>query len=395
MKKYRTDFRIAYCLTTIFSVMLAAIPSSIVLIIFELVWKNSSGLKQDILFVLLAFILPILLTLVAVLDLVKIHRFLQPYPKVTLNSKTRLYEPPQNLPPLVLARYIYHADFAELGTTNFVHDELDMSQAMQATVLDLIDRGNLQLDVQNQQKVLVATHYEGLAEFELEFINLLFDKEISLPLDKVYKAFQIDQTSFDDLDKVTVDEIKRYRRLLLGRFVSQKLRIRDLVEKEIKNLGLPSLYHDLTSKQEQAKLTTLKMIPFISIGSLWVLPLLSLNDLHIWLWFYPILAAILTYYYTKIDLATDNRIAILTPEGLEAKHLWSSFRRMLLEIGDFKKKSTQNIILWNRYIVYAVFFGIVQAADTELGTFDLALSRQMDEEILESLQKDSPKTEQG
>lgn len=391
MKKYRSDFWISYLITVFFSGMLAAGPSMFIIVLVQFMLQKASEQERKYVMVIFQFLLPVLLVLIAVWGMIKMAKILSPYPKRVFDSQIRLYEPPQELAPLILARYVYHADFAELGGMNFTHDELDFSQVMQATVLDLIDRGNLKLEKEDEQKFLSVKDYDGLADFELEFLSLLFDKEVRLPLSAIYKAFQINEDDFKDVSPLTVDDIKYYRRGLLGRYVSQKLRIRDLVEKELKQLNLSPLYHDETSQCAYERLTVLKLFPYFSSGSLWVMPLLALSELHVWLWVYPIFAILLTYFYTKLDLASDNRRAILKPEGQEVKYLWTSFRRMLAEIGNFKERSTDDIVLWNRYIVYAVFFGIVQIADTELGTFELPLRYQEDEVIFENLSQGTPR----
>ena len=74
----------------------------------------------------------------------------------------RLYEPPQNLPPLVLAKALYQLDFERMVISR-EKGPLKLNHLIQATILDLIDRGNLRLTRNENGETLTCLHYEGLA----------------------------------------------------------------------------------------------------------------------------------------------------------------------------------------------------------------------------------------
>ena len=82
----------------------------------------------------------------------------------------RLYEPPQNLPPFVLAKALYQLDFEQMVIYR-EKGQLKFNHLIQATMLDLIDRGNLRLTRDESGGTLICLHHEGLADFELKFIE--------------------------------------------------------------------------------------------------------------------------------------------------------------------------------------------------------------------------------
>ena len=49
--------------------------------------------------------------------------------------------------------------------------QLKFNHLIQATILDLIDRGNIRLTRDENGETLTCLHYEGLADFELKFIE--------------------------------------------------------------------------------------------------------------------------------------------------------------------------------------------------------------------------------
>ena len=106
----------------------------------------------------------------------------------------RLYEPPQNLPPLVLAKALYQLDFERMVMSR-EKGQLKFNHLIQATMLDLIDRGNLRLTRDDNGETLTCLHYEGLADFELKFIEMIFDQESAINISEVFSKYKIDKVA--------------------------------------------------------------------------------------------------------------------------------------------------------------------------------------------------------
>ena len=63
--------------------------------------------------------------------------------KTSFSDQARLYEVPQDLPPMLVALNIYDVDIEKVGPLCKAKRALLFSNLIQATLLDLVDRGNL------------------------------------------------------------------------------------------------------------------------------------------------------------------------------------------------------------------------------------------------------------
>lgn len=106
----------------------------------------------------------------------------------------RLYEPPQNLPPFVLAKALYQLDFEQMVMSR-EKGQLKFNHLIQATILDLIDRGNLRLTRDENGETLTCLHHEGLADFELKFIEMIFDQKTEIRISEVFSKYKINQAA--------------------------------------------------------------------------------------------------------------------------------------------------------------------------------------------------------
>ena len=73
--------------------------------------------------------------------------------------------------------------------------QLTFNHLIQATMLDLIDRGNLRLTRDENGETLTCLHYEGLADFELKFIEMIFDQESAINISEVFSKYKIDKVA--------------------------------------------------------------------------------------------------------------------------------------------------------------------------------------------------------
>ncbi len=71
--------------------------------------------------------------------------------------------------PLVLAENIYAVDMEDVDPTRGGKAVLNFENMVQATLLDLLDRGNLLLQGDAENPVLQIATYDGLADFERRF----------------------------------------------------------------------------------------------------------------------------------------------------------------------------------------------------------------------------------
>ena len=203
---------------------------------------------------LLLKVVPIVSVLLFILAFIPWIRYFISTRTRRISKGVRLYEPPQNLPPLVLAKALYQLDFERMVMSR-EKGQLKFNHLIQATMLDLIDRGNLRLTRDENGETLTCLHYEGLADFELKFIEMIFDQESKINIREVFSKYKIDKVALKKDFRAAKSDTQRDRIRKVGNEVQSLLKkdaqqLSKGVEKEIVKLGLPSYFRDLSEKEE-------------------------------------------------------------------------------------------------------------------------------------------------
>ena len=137
--------------------------------------------------------LPLALVLVGLISLAFYIAFhLSTKPRATFPKHARLYEIPQDLPPMVIASNVFSVDLTELNPTKKQETALKFENLIQATLLDLIDRGNLVFTDDTKQPQLQRVTDKGLSDFEQEFLNMAMGDNNQILLKNLFSDFKID-----------------------------------------------------------------------------------------------------------------------------------------------------------------------------------------------------------
>ena len=91
----------------------------------------------------------------------------------------RIYEAPQDLSPLVLAKNIYNQSFDKTGLSE-ESGHLKFKNTVQAIILDLIDRGYIAYSQEIGVDTLRRISKVGLVDYEFDFLEMLFDDRIEI-----------------------------------------------------------------------------------------------------------------------------------------------------------------------------------------------------------------------
>ena len=290
----------------------------------------------------------------------------------------RLYEPPQNLPPLVLAKALYQLDFERMVMSR-EKGQLKFNHLIQATMLDLIDRGNLRLTRDENGETLTCLHYEGLADFELKFIEMIFDQETEINISEVFSRYKIDKAALKKDFRAAKSDTQRDRIRKVGSAVQSLLKkdaqqLSKGVDKEIAKLGLPSYFRDLTEKEEALSKTGcalhfwLLLILFVSMCFLSFGFGSYLSSFYFWM--IVLLVVFFIPFYIVVKLREDHLQSL---ENLDAQFKWMAFRNMIESIPNFNQAELESVILWNRILVYATMYGQAKKVSQVLQNHQISL----------------------
>ena len=307
-------------------------------------------------------VIPIVSILLFVLAFIPWIRYMISTRTRRISKGVRLYEPPQNLPPFVLAKALYQLDFEQM----VIYREkgpLTVNHLIQASILDLIDRGNLRLTRDNNGRTLTCLHHEGLADFELQFIDMLFNQETEIRISEVFSKYKINQAALKKDFRAATSDTQRDRIRKVGSDVRSLLQkdaqqLSKGVEKEIAKLGLPSYFRDLSETEAAFSKTGcalhfwLLLILFVSMCFLSFGFGSHLSSYYFWI--ILCLVLLLIPFYIVVKRREDHLQSL---ENLDSQFQWMAFRNMIESIPNFNQAELESVVLWNRILVYATMYG--------------------------------------
>lgn len=292
---------------------------------------------------------------------------------------SRLYDIPQNLAPLVLAQNVYNQRF-DISGLNSVTYPISFNHMVQATILDLIDRGNLSFNQSTGEPILEFVKSDGLADFEVAFIDMLFDGQSQVKEKDMFSRYYINKDEIESQYKKANNRTERDKLRSIGRnirslFLEDATRVTQGVENQEKKLGLPSLYRQLTPSETHlssvANIMFISLYVLIAIGFFLLSIGFSSNLSFLYLLiFFPVITIHFIY-----RLQINGRVkGCLVPENSDIYYQWHSFNNMIKSIGQFNQAELQSIVLWNRILVYATLYGQAKKVSDVLKRYNIHLS---------------------
>ncbi len=279
-------------------------------------------------------------------------------PSVKYAKNHRLYEPPMELEPMVLSEAVYSTSLDEVSPLTKGAGKFTFDQLIQATLLDVIDRGNVSIISEGDAVGLRLVKEDGLSSFEKDCLNLAFSGKKEETLSNLFADYKVSDSLYRRAKVSDEKRIQAKGRQLKSSFEEVLNQMQEGVRNRVIFWGLPDYYRLLTGGEKALQvgmgvLTILSL--FIGFG-------LFLYSLDVYGYLYiplPILGflglVLAVFYYWKLRL--DNRDGVLNEAGAEVYYLWTSFENMLREIARLDQAELESIVVWNRLLVYATLFG--------------------------------------
>ena len=279
-------------------------------------------------------------------------------PSVKYAKNHRLYEPPMELEPMVLSEAVYSTSIEEVSPLIKGAGKFTFNQLIQATLLDVIDRGNVSIILEGDAVTLRLVKEDGLASFERTCLNLVFSGKKDVAVSDLFADYRVSESLYRGAKATDEKRIQTKGRKLKYSFERALKEMQEGVKDRVSFLGLPAYYRPLTSGEKvlQVSMGVSTIFPLIIGFGLFLYSL----DVHGYLYLpLPILGSLglmlAVFYYWKIRL--DNRDGVLNEAGAEVYYLWTSFENMLREIARLDQAELESIVVWNRLLVYATLFG--------------------------------------
>ena len=279
-------------------------------------------------------------------------------PSVKYAKNHRIYEPPMELEPMVLSEAVYSTSLEEVSPLTKGAGKFTFDQLIQATLLDVIDRGNVSIISEGDAVGLRLVKEDGLSSFEKDCLNLAFSGKKEETLSNLFADYKVSDSLYRRAKVSDEKRIQAKGRQLKSSFEEVLNQMQEGVRNRVTFWRLPDYYRPLTGGEKALQvgmgvLTILSL--FIGFG-------LFLYSLDVYGYLYiplPILGflglVLAVFYYWKLRL--DNRDGVLNEAGAEVYYLWTSFENMLREIARLDQAELESIVVWNRLLVYATLFG--------------------------------------
>ena len=279
-------------------------------------------------------------------------------PSVKYAKNHRIYEPPMELEPMVLSEAVYSTSLEEVSPLVKGAGKFTFDQLIQATLLDVIDRGNVSIISEGDAVGLKLVKEDGLSSFEKDCLNLAFSGKKEETLSNLFADYKVSDSLYRRAKVSDEKRIQAKGSQLKSSFEEVLKEMQEGVRNRVTFWGLPDYYRPLTGGEKalQVGMGVLTILPlFIGFG-------LFLYSLDVYGYLYlllPILGflglVLAVFYYWKLRL--DNRDGVLNEAGAEVYYLWTSFENMLREIARLDQAELESIVVWNRLLVYATLFG--------------------------------------
>ncbi|WP_203212636.1 DUF2207 domain-containing protein [Streptococcus mitis] len=279
-------------------------------------------------------------------------------PSVKYAKNHRIYEPPMELEPMVLSEAVYSTSLEEVSPLTKGAGKFTFDQLIQATLLDVIDRGNVSIISEGDAVGLRLVKEDGLSSFEIDCLNLAFSGKKEATLSNLFADYKVSDSLYRRAKASDEKRIQAKGLQLKSSFEEVLNQMQEGVRNRVIFWGLPDYYRPLTGGEKALQL---------GMGVLTILPLfigfgLFLYSLDVYGYLFlplPILGflglVLAVFYYWKLRL--DNRDGVLNEAGAEVYYLWTSFENMLREIARLDQAELESIVVWNRLLVYATLFG--------------------------------------
>ena len=301
----------------------------------ETKWADEANAKRTRARVLMIAI-NVGIALIGVFMLTKTKKYigiLKENKKIVPQTKVDYYRdiPDENAVPADAA-FLYY-----FGTNGI---RANISKIFSATLLDLCLKKYLEFEVNNTKKV---------EEVKVKLLN----NEKNVKLTKT-EEIVLEQLNKVDNNEFTIKELQKYMRNHSERFV------RDLekISNEAKEEQIKKENYDI----DIAKKGSI----YSGIAVLYVVLMMGTLIFGLVWGYAAIFTAIVSLINAILSANVASRFNGLTQKGADEKELWHGLKRYMQDFSLIKEREVPELVLWEKYLVYATVFGIADRVIKQL-----------------------------
>ncbi|MGT2929205.1 DUF2207 family protein [Streptococcus dentasini] len=292
-------------------------------------------------------------------------------PRSTYQGAKWLYAAPADWSPQLVASAVYSTDWSEVNPVTGGKGLFSFENLVQATLLDLIDRGNLKLKVDEKGAWLSYMTSKGLTPSEEYFIHMAMGEHLDskLAVEGLFSDYKVDR-SISVKKGYNASQVNDYGRRKTSAFTRSLKKLTQAVadEKQIYRLG--DYYRPLSLRENGLRQLSLALLLGASLFSVVsLLYLLISGKLTLLNWQLSLgyvllsLGSLLLWILFNAFSRLEKQNGVLKEEFLPDYYAWQAFRRMMKDIKTFNQAELESIVVWNRILVYATLFGYAKEVE--------------------------------
>ncbi|GAB2024715.1 DUF2207 family protein [Lactovum odontotermitis] len=314
---------------------------------------DSNDRNSSIYDTLFYFVVPVLLGLITLYLVWRVVRFTNRIaPKASLDDNLRLYEVPEDLPPLLVASHIYSSDVNELRPMAKT-EPISFKNLIMATITDLIDRGVLAVD----GETLKRTGQTDLLPSEAEALSMVMGSRQQINFDDAFIDYKMGS------GYVSKEAEQEAGQAIKSDFESEVKRIAGAVRQDLAAKNLPDFFRRLSPRENNKMFFSNLALYLVAVLGIISLILTANKTFLAQPVFFELaliaeisLALPVAFFFSAIAFRL-GRDGVITKEGAQAQLQWNAFSRMLREIAHLDDDKLESIKIWNRMLVFATMFG--------------------------------------
>lgn len=230
------------------------------------------------------------------------------------------------------AAYLYYFDKKYMFSSN-------ITKIVSATILNLALKKAISFEQTAKDDIVIVINQvtperEDFTEDEMKIYELL---------EKVYSYTSRKSNRADGLHGITMKDIEKYARKNDTQFLGKIESIEKIVEKVQKTKG------NYEGNSESSKWNATSIVYFV---------LAFIGIFFIGVVIVPIIWGILSIVCGILCNKIANKLRMLTQKGANEQEQWKALKRYMEEYSLLKEREVPELVLWEKYLVYATAFGI-------------------------------------
>ena len=233
-------------------------------------------------------------------------------------------------------------------TSTFMSDEI--GKIFSATLLDLGLKKCLSFEVIKNEK-------------GKENIYIEIKKEATVTLTKEEIAvLEFLLQACGEKDKISVKELEKYIQKSQTKVVKLKDTIDKWIPKRLQEIGL----EDEKQKEEYKKYSDQIVGGFVGLFFSFIIGAIVASEFGAWVLIGIIPLIILQIINLIVTRNLQSKINVFTQNGIDEIEKWKGLKKYMQEFSLLKEKEVPDLVIWEKFLVYATVFGIADKVIKQL-----------------------------